>query len=38
MKRFFRLLLMLFTYPSRVAEAVNTAKTPEEFDHVLENG
>ena len=38
MKKLLHLLLMLFTYPSRVAEAVNVAETSEEFDRVLQNG
>ena len=32
MKRLLRLLLMLLTYPGRVADVVNVAKTEEEFD------
>ena len=35
MKRFLHLLLMLFTYPVRVANAMNAAKTWEEFENAL---
>ena len=32
MKKFFRLLLMFLTYPTRVADAINAAETKEDFD------
>ncbi len=35
MKKFLRLLLMLVTYPTRVADAINTAETVEDFDHAF---
>ena len=37
MRKFFHLLLVLFTYPARAAEAVNVAKTREEFDRVIQD-
>ena len=38
MKKLFHLLLMLFTYPTRVADAINQAKSEEEFDRAVQNG
>lgn len=32
----FRKLLLMFSYPKKIAEAVNRAATPEEFDEILE--
>ena len=37
MKKMLRLLLMLLTYPTRVADAINCARTKEEFDRAIQD-
>ena len=35
MKRFLKILLALFIYPQKVADAVNSAKDPQEMERML---
>ena len=37
MKKMLRLLLMLLTYPTRVAVAINQAANEEEFDRAIQD-